>query len=121
MVLTNETLLPSTTYGVPSGNYNGSTPDFIGNAIPAANYYAGQGAVQTARIQVSNFIGVITLQATLGDLHQQAAWFDVGTYGNASSATTDTVAINMTGNFVWLRAQVTEFTGGTINTATVVY
>ena len=34
---TNETLLPVTTYGTPSGNYDGSSTSFIGNAIPAAN------------------------------------------------------------------------------------
>lgn len=121
MTLTTNTLLPQTTYGVPSGNYNGTSPAFIGNAIPAANYYAGQGSVQTARIQVSDFIGVITLQATLGDLHQQAAWFDVTTLGDGITALTDTVTLNMVGNFVWLRAAVTEFTGGSINSAIVVF
>jgi hypothetical protein len=121
MVLSNKTLLPTTTYGVPSGNYNGTSPNFIGEAVPAADYYAGQGTVQTARIQVTDFMGVITLQATLGTLHEQAAWVDVGTYGSGITAITDTAAINIIGNFVWLRATVTEFAGGTVNSTTVVY
>jgi len=118
---TNEALLPSTTYGTPSGNYDGSSTSFIGNAIPAANYYGGQGSAQTAMIQATGFVGVITIEATLNDWTQQALWFEVETYGNASVPTTDTQAINMLGNFVWLRAKVTDFTAGAINSATVIY
>jgi hypothetical protein len=66
-------------------------------------------------------VGVITIEATLNDWTQQALWFEVETYGNASAPTTDTQAINMIGNFVWLRAKVTEFTAGSINSANVVY
>ena len=118
---TNEALLPLTTYGTPSGNYDGSSTSFIGNAIPAANYYGGQGSSQTAIIEATGFVGVITIEATLNDWTQQALWFEVETYGNASAPTTDTQAINMIGNFVWLRAKVTEFTAGSINSANVVY
>ena len=118
---TNEVLLPPTTYGTPSGNYDGSSTSFIGNAIPAANYYGGQGSAQTAMIQSTGFVGVITIEATLNDWTQQALWFEVETYGNASVPTTDTQAINMIGNFVWLRAKVTDFTAGSLNSANVVY
>lgn len=121
MIITNETLLPVTVYGVPSGNYNGSQTTFIGNAVPAANYYAGQGSVQTAVIQTTNFIGNIRIQATLNDWTEQALWFDVDSYGNATASTTETRAINMVGNFVWIRALVTDFTAGTINQANVLF
>ena len=121
MAFTNETLLPSTTFGVPSGNYNGSNSAFIGNAVPAANFYAGQGITQTAFIQVTNFAGVITLQATLGDIPEQAAWFDLESYGTANAATTGTVALTEIGNFVFIRAAVTDFTAGTVNTVTAAY
>jgi hypothetical protein len=118
---TNEALLPPTTYGTPSGNYDGSSTSFIGNAIPAANYYGGQGSAQTAIIQATGFVGVVTIEATLNDWTQQALWFEVETYGNANVATTDTQAINMIGNFVWLRAKVTDFTAGSLNSANVVF
>jgi len=118
---TNELLLPTTLYGSPSGNYNGTTPDFIGNSVPAANFYNGQGAAQTVLIQTTSFVGVITLEASLNDWHEQAMWFEIGTYGNASVPTTNTEAINIVGNFAWIRANVTAFTGGTINSASVVY
>ena len=120
--LTNEPLLPLTVYGTPSGNYNGSSPDFIGNAVIASSYYGHRGTgLQTVILQVTDFVGVINLQATLNDWTEQAMWFDVDTYGNASVSTTATTAINLVGNFVWIRAEVTEFTAGTINSATVIF
>lgn len=121
MSLTTTTFLPLTTFGTPSGNYNGSSSAFIGNAIPAANYYGGQGSIQTAMVTVTGFVGKITFQATLGDLHQQAMWFDLATLGDGSTPLTSTTATNLVGNFVWLRAAVTEFTAGVVNSATVSY
>ena len=119
--MTTLTLLPVTVFGTPSGNYNGNSTSFVGNAVPAANYYGGQGSAQTAIIQSTGFQGVVTIEATLNDWVQQALWFEVTSYGNASVPNTGTEALNMLGNFVWLRAKVTDFTAGTINSANVIY
>jgi hypothetical protein len=122
MALTTKTLLPLTTYGVPSGNYNGTTPDFIGDTVPAASYYTVKsGSMQTAVITATNFVGVITLQATLGTIAEQTVWFDVATYGSATTPTSGTTPVNLVGNFVWVRAVVTEFTSGTINSAILLF
>lgn len=121
MSLSTTVFLPLTTFGTPSGNYNGTSPAFIGNAIPAANYYGGQGSVQTAIVTATGFVGKITFQATLGSLHEQAMWFDLATLGDGTTPLTSTTATNLVGNFVWLRVAVTEFTAGTINSATVVF
>ena len=118
---TNESLLPYTTYGTPSGNYDGANTTFVGNAILAANYYGGQGSAQTAIITGTGFQGLITIEASLNDWTQQAEWFAVDYYGNANITTTSTQAINMLGNFVWLRARVTDFVAGTINSANVIF
>ena len=118
---TNLTLLPETVYGTPSGNYDGSSTTFIGNLIPAANYYAGQGVVQTVTYTTDEFVGVITIQATLQDNTPQAAWFDIDTYGNATVPSTGTQANSVIGNFTYLRALVTDFTAGNINIATASY
>ena len=48
MILTTESLLGNTVYGTPSGNYDGSSTEFYGDPVIAANYYAGLGAIQTA-------------------------------------------------------------------------
>ena len=121
MNLTSEKILNSTTYGTASGNYDGTSSAFIGNAIPAANYYGGQGSAQTAIIETTGFTGVITIEASLNDWTQQAEWFAVETYGNTTVPTTNTQAINMLGNFVWLRARVSDFTAGTINSGNVIF
>lgn len=118
---TNLTLLPLTVYGTPSGNYDGSSATFVGNSIPAANYYAGQGAIQTLTYTIDGLVAVITIQATLENDTPQAAWFDIDSYGNASIPTTSTYANSVIGNFSHLRAVVTDFTAGNITSVTAAY
>lgn len=112
-------LLPVTQYGVPSGNYDGSSPNFIGNAIPASNYYGGQGPIQTLNFAFANLSATVTTQATLSDSPVQAAWFDI--YGFVGVDTTSTYANTVVGNFSWLRVAITNFTAGNITSATVAY
>ena len=114
-------LLPETDYGTPSGNYDGSSAAFIGNAIPAANYYGGQGYIQTLDFDVSNLLGVVTTQATLSDSPEQAAWFDIARYGDPANVTTGANSVTVLGNFSWLRVAVTDFTAGNITLATASY
>ncbi len=121
MTLNNETILGTTVYGEASGNYDGSSQDLYSDAVRAANYYGGQGAIQTATIQVTNFIGVITLQATLADQVGEAAWFDVAEYGDGSSTITDYHPIKITRNFTFMRARITGFYACTINSITLTY
>jgi len=121
MTFSTQTLLPLTTYGTPSGNYNGSTPDFIGNNVPAANFYGGQGSGQTATIQLTGFVGTITLQASLNDWVEQAAWFDLEIIGDGVTPVTDNIAVTATGNFVWVRTAIVGFTAGVINSANLLY
>lgn len=121
MTLNNEIILGATVYGQASGNYDGSSQDFHSDAVRAANYYGGQGAIQTATIQVTNFIGLITLEATLADQLGEAAWFDVDTYGGDSTVITDYHPITIIGNFTFMRARITGFDAGTINSITLTY
>lgn len=114
MNLTTVTLIGTTTVGTPSGNYDGSTNYFVDSPEKAVGYYAGQGSIQTAFIRVTNFTGIITLQATLNDNPDQALWFDVYEYGDASSIVTDYHPVTLTGNFCFMRAKVTNFDAGTI-------
>jgi hypothetical protein len=111
---TTQTLIDDVTYGSASGNYDGSSQDWYSNAVPAANYYGGQGALQTITYRLQDFVGIITIQATLNDLKESAPWFEVATYGDGSTVDTGTIPVNVVGNFTWLRAEITEFSGGTI-------
>lgn len=121
MTITNLEIIGLTTVGTPSGNYDGSTDHFVSDAEKAVDYYQGQGSLQTVFIRVTDFEGTITLQATLDYDSEQANWFDVYEYNTASSAITDYVPVNLTGNFVWIRAVVTDFVAGTINFVNMSY
>lgn len=121
MSITNFTLLGQTIHGTPSGNYDGSSNTFDGDGAKAVGYYRGQGSLETVRISVTGFQGVITLQATLDQNWQSADWFDVYSYGDLSSTVTDTFYTNLTGNFTWLRVHVEGFEAGTINSITLAY
>jgi hypothetical protein len=121
MNFTTETILDTTTYGIASGNYDGSSNDFNSNAVIAVNYYAGQGSIQTVTIQVTGFDGKIVLQASLNDTVESAKWFDVYEYGHDSSPRTDYHPVSLTGNFVWMRANITNFDAGTINSISISY
>lgn len=115
-------LLPTTSYGTPSGNYDGSSADFNGDRQQAANYYGGFGDLQTIAFFVENFNGRITIQASLDtDPTSDDQWFRVYDYDTASSQLTASFAVNITGNFVWIRARVEDFFNGTIDQVQMSY
>jgi hypothetical protein len=124
MNLTTLPLLESTVNGIPSGNYDGSSLDFVGNAQIAVNYYGGQGSLQTVTISVTNFTGDIRLEATLNDSlavnTNQAYWFEVDQYLRLLP-TTQIYPVTLTGNFTYMRARILDFETGTINAITITY
>jgi hypothetical protein len=109
-------LLPTTTYGTPSGNYDGSSQDFSGPQQQAANYYGGFGGLQTIAFYLSNFQGRIRIEATLDSVPaQDSDWFQVSDVDYTDSSVGDiNFSTNITGNFTWIRARVQDFTAGTI-------
>ena len=121
MTITVQTLLDNVVYGTASGNYDGSSQDFYSDAVPAANYYGGQGSLQTLFYRLTGFSGIITIEATLNPQQDSLTWFEVDVYDAASSAVNIYYPVNVTGNFVWLRAHVTVFDSGTIQSLTVNY
>lgn len=109
-------LLPTTTYGTPSGNYDGSSQDFDGDRQQAANYYGGFGSLQTVAIFLNAFQGRIRIEASLdSDPALDSQWFRVYDFDSTEDATTDNFSTNITGNFVWIRANVQDFEAGTIS------
>jgi hypothetical protein len=113
-----QTLIPFLQYGNVSGSYAGGSV-YVGNAVPAANYYGGQGFIQTIFANVSGFQGNISVQATLNDAQESAPWFEIS---NVIAANVSNVFSNaITGNFTWLRAVVTDYSAGNINIVTASY
>lgn len=120
-VYTTQPLITNVVCGTPSGNYDGSSQDWYSDAVPAANYYGGQGALQTITYRLQDFVGIITIQATLNDQQESAPWFEVATFGDGSTIETGTIPVNVLGNFTWIRAHITEFSAGTIQAITAAY
>lgn len=114
-------LLQDIASGTPSGNYDGSSADFDSDGVKAVGYYQGQGSIQTMGIRTTDFVGIITLQATIDNEWQTADWFDIYQYGDGSTALSDYRSHTATGNFCWVRAKVTEFDSGTINFVNITY
>lgn len=109
-------LLPTTSYGTPSGNYDGSSLDFSGNQQQAANYYGGFGGLQTIAFYLNQFQGRIEIQATLDSVPlTDASWFRISDFDSTASAVTNNFSRNITGNFTWIRARVIDFEAGTIS------
>ena len=108
-------LLPTTTYGTPSGNYDGSSQDWSGDRQQAANYYGGFGGLQTIAYYLNGFQGRIKIEASLdSDPVSDAAWFKVDEFDSTTGTTTNNFSVNITGNFTWIRANVEDFDAGTI-------
>jgi hypothetical protein len=114
-------LLPQTSYLNPG---NGAPYTVTGNSQPAASYYLGNRDLQTVNINLSNCTGNIVIQASLATTPGSSDWFKVyELVANANAtpnsapqlASNASVYTNIEGNFVFLRAKVEDFQGGTVN------
>jgi len=115
-------LLPTTSHGTPSGNYDGSSQDWAGEQQQAANYYGGFGTLQTIAFYLSGFQGRIRIEATLdSEPTVDSNWFQVYDFDSESSPTTNNFPTNIHGNFAWIRARVENFTAGTITKVMLSY
>lgn len=122
MKTTTVNLLPTTSHGTPSGNYDGSSQDWSGVRQQAADYYGGYGGLQTVAFFLNGFQGNIEIQATLAaDPTQDDEWFRVYKFDSNASPTTNNFSTNITGNFTWMRAHVTDFSTGTITKLSLSY
>jgi hypothetical protein len=116
-MITTQTLLSNVVYGTPSGQYDGSSQDWVSAAVKAADYYQGRGGIQTIGFAVTGFAGRIVIEATLDAESSTDSWFDVLDFTDTTAQRSESVI----GNFTWIRARVVDFDAGTINLITVNY
>ena len=120
-------LLPFTDFGAASGNYDGTSSSFSGTKVKAAAYSSSIGDSQTVGIFTEDFIGTMTIEATLDTTVADSSWFTVHTFsGDGSSSNDSTLRFfntsqNITGRFTWMRVTITGFTQGTIHKVTLSY
>lgn len=98
-----------------------STSESItGEKYKGDGYYGRSDGIHTVQYNLTGFLGNIVMQATLAVEPTDADWFTVTTTEHESvtpeSEDSDGNFIkNFTGNFVWVRAVITNWTDGTIN------
>jgi len=122
MIVTTKTLIPYTVWGTASDNYDGTSMVFDGTPIEASShYFSVAGGLQTVWLATENFVGSIAIQATLMREPLESDWATIYTSGDAQTPLSETQTTNVTGNFVWMRAKVSEFQAGTITEARLSY
>jgi hypothetical protein len=109
----NTSTFTATSVAIPSAAVaaNGSTL-FNSNPEKGDGYFGSADGLHTVTYTITpNFIGTLTMQASLASAPVEADWFNVNNttveYNDITApATTTTNYVNFTGNFVWVRAVV---------------
>lgn len=115
------TLIPFTSFGSATGNYDGIATTFTGDPVKAAAYYSKDKSVQTVSWYLTGLVGVITIEATLDADSDTTNYFPIRTIGDGVTPLTENDFANLEGNYTWLRATVTLFTAGSISKVSVGY
>lgn len=106
---------------------------FLSDKVKGDGYFSGSDGNHTFQIQLTGFVGNLEIQASLSSEPGSTDWFSVPistystidttgfigqtatTYISYNTATTSVSSYNFTGNFVWLRGKISNFTQGTVN------
>ena len=102
-------ILSSTTYNTQS--------TITGEKFKGDGYYGRADGLHTVAYYLDGFLGVIKIQGSLATDPDSNDWFDIdGTsVGDGSTILTENSFKNFTGNFMWIRVVVNEFTAGTVS------
>lgn len=108
-----ETILTSQSY-----NDHSSAPtvqSVTSDQYKGDGFYGRSDGLHTVQYSVSDFTGVINMQATLAVDPTEADWFTVpNTDLSSTNNSTGSSLYNFTGNYVWVRARVSNWTNGSI-------
>ena len=108
-----ETILSAQTHPGDS-----STETVTGEKFKGDGYYGRSDGFHTVQYTLNGFIGTVEIQATLAVDPTADDWFTVYTQAYPVSndeGTTGSFVTNFTGNYVWIRAYINNWTDGTIN------
>jgi len=104
-----------------------STESYQSAKTKGDGYYRGGDGLHTYELKVAGFYGTIHIQGSLVEEPTADDWFDISSTEHTATSADSTVnrdgsyMYNFTGNFVWLRASITNFTDGTVNYIRVNY
>lgn len=110
--------------------------DIVSERIKGDGYFGNSSGLHTVFWSVDEFIGTIEIQGTLASNPTESDWvivkltqpgnkFYIDTTGLVTAVgidstrytlqTTTSKSYNFTGNFVWIRGRISEFTQGVMN------
>jgi len=109
-------IISNTAHGASNGAYNGTDLDWYSSKYQGRGYYGYSDGLHTFSYKVTGLVGQIGIQASLATNPTEDDWFGATELlGNETVTFTKSGFINVTGNFVWIRIAITNFTAGTIN------
>jgi len=103
-----EIILTSNTHGGDS-----AVQTITGEKYKGDGYYSRSDGLHTVQYNFQDLTGTINIQATLAVNPVDADWFTVHSYTAAQES--DNKFANFTGNYVWVRAYISNWTDGTID------
>ena len=102
--------------------YDGSNPidSIVGEKYQGDGYYGSTDGFHTVQYNISEFVGRIRIQASLATVPEEADWFTlaetthVAVVDDSTDISSGGFVYNFTGNYVFVRAWVTDWTDGTV-------
>lgn len=97
---------------------------YSSDRIKGDGYFGNADGLHTIQTKITEFVGKIAIQGTLATEPIESDWFNVRlddgtgnftTVTNYTSVTSIVSCFNFTGNIVWVRANVSNWTQGTVN------
>jgi len=113
--------------------FTAGTSTLQSGKVKGDSYFGASDGLHTVMVDLNGFIGTIKIQASLETTPAETDWFtpnltdgeySVDTTGKVTEivktlvyavAETSVKAYNITGNFVWMRADISNWTAGTIS------
>ena len=90
-----------------------------GEKFKADGYYSKADGFHTVQYNLSDFVGSVHVQATLASDPIESDWFTIPQTNHISSSVDDSNSsgsfiYNFSGNYVWIRAVMSDWIGGSL-------
>lgn len=91
-----------------------------GEKFKGDGYYGRSDGFHTVQYSIDGFIGIISIQASLAVMPEETDWFTLSeSIHNSTITGSDSndgnYIKNFTGNYIWLRATITDWTDGVVS------
>ena len=85
----------------------------VGGKFKGDGYYGRSDGLHTVQFTYSGFTGTYAIEASLAVNPTDSDWFHI--HSNVVENETNSKIQSFTGNYVWIRAKLTNWTDGTLN------